>query len=36
VALAGEHRIVFDADTSYAADEPKNVRRKSSVAEEAE
>jgi hypothetical protein len=30
VALAGEHRIVYDADTSYAADEPKHLKRKSS------
>jgi FdhD protein len=34
VALAGEHRIVYDADTSYAADEPKHLQRKSSVGEE--
>jgi FdhD protein len=33
VALAGQHRIVFDADTSYAADEPKHLRRKSSAAD---
>ncbi|HET6222193.1 MAG TPA: formate dehydrogenase accessory sulfurtransferase FdhD [Dongiaceae bacterium] len=31
VALAGEHRIVYDADTSYAGDEPKHLQRKSSI-----
>ncbi|MCW5771845.1 MAG: formate dehydrogenase accessory sulfurtransferase FdhD [Rhodospirillaceae bacterium] len=30
VALAGAHRIAFDADPHYDADEPKHVRRKSS------
>jgi FdhD protein len=36
VALAGEHRIVFDADTSYAADEPKHLKRKSSEPDDGE
>jgi FdhD protein len=35
VALAGEHRIVFDADTSQVADEPKHLKRKASVGEDA-
>ena len=35
VALAGEHRIVYDADTSQVGDEPKHVQRKASVGEDA-
>ena len=31
VALAGEHRIVFDADMDAAEDEPGHLKRKSSV-----
>ena len=31
IALAGEHRIVYDADPKNIADEPENVRRKASV-----
>ena len=34
VALAGEHRIVYDADPHYAADEPKHLQRKSSAPDE--
>jgi FdhD protein len=36
VALAGEHRIRFDADTSYAADEPRHLKRKGSGSDEGE
>jgi len=32
-ALAGEHRIVFDADPRNVAEEPKGVQRKSSLAD---
>jgi FdhD protein len=35
VALAGERRIVFDADPHYAEDEDRKHRRKASVEEEA-
>jgi len=35
VALAGEHRIVYDADLAKVFEEPKAVQRKSSVADEA-
>jgi FdhD protein len=34
VALAGEQRILFDADPGQVAEEPKRVRRKASVADE--
>jgi FdhD protein len=34
VALAGEHRIVYDADPHHASDEPKQLRRKSSAPDE--
>jgi FdhD protein len=33
VALAGEHRLVFDADPHYVGDEPKHLARKGSVEE---
>ncbi len=33
VALAGEHRIVYDADTSQVGDEPRHVQRKAGVGE---
>ena len=35
VALAGEHRIVYDADTRAVDDEPRAVQRKASIAEDA-
>jgi FdhD protein len=35
VALAGEQRIVFDADPSQADDEPRHLQRKASVGEDA-
>ncbi|MDJ0948536.1 MAG: formate dehydrogenase accessory sulfurtransferase FdhD [Alphaproteobacteria bacterium] len=35
IALAGEHRIVYDADLSKIGDEPKNVQRKASLPGEA-
>jgi FdhD protein len=35
VALAGEHRIVYDADTRAVDDEPRGVQRKASIAEDA-
>jgi FdhD protein len=35
IALAGEQRIVFDADPSHAEDEPRHVQRKGSVPEDA-
>ncbi len=35
IALAGEQRIVYDADTSAAWDEPKAVQRKASLADDA-
>jgi FdhD protein len=35
VALAGEHRIVFDADTQAVGDEPRGIQRKASVEEDA-
>jgi FdhD protein len=35
IALAGEHRIVFDADASHADDEPRRIQRKASVSEDA-
>jgi FdhD protein len=35
IALAGEHRIVYDADTTAASDEPRSIQRKASVAEDA-
>ena len=34
VALAGEHRIVYDADPEKVIDEPLNVRRKASLGED--
>jgi len=34
-ALAGAERIVHDADGSDVADEPKHLRRKSSLADDA-
>ena len=33
IALAGEHRIVYDADPRTVEDEPRHVRRKASVGE---
>jgi FdhD protein len=36
VALAGEHRIVYDADPNYSADEPKHLKRKSSETDDGE
>jgi len=35
VALAGEHRLVFDADPHQVTDEPARVRRKASLGEDA-
>jgi FdhD protein len=35
LALAGEHRIVFDADLHYVAEESARHRRKASVEEDA-
>jgi len=35
VALAGEHRIVYDADARAVEDEPRRVQRKASVEEDA-
>ena len=35
VALAGEERIVYDADTAKAWDEPERVQRKASLADDA-
>ncbi len=35
VALAGEHRIVFDSDPAAVADEPRHLSRKASVEEDA-
>ena len=35
IALAGEHRIVYDADASHADDEPRRLQRKASVSEDA-
>jgi FdhD protein len=35
VALSGENRIVFDADTRYVADEPRHLRRKASLEDDA-
>jgi FdhD protein len=35
VALAGEHRLVFDADLARIADEPAHARRKASLADDA-
>jgi FdhD protein len=35
VALAGEHRIVYDADTRSVEDEPRRAQRKASVEEDA-
>jgi FdhD protein len=35
IALAGEHRIVYDADPRAVSDEPRAVQRKASVAEDA-
>ncbi len=35
VALAGEHRIVFDSDPAAVADEPRSASRKASVEEDA-
>jgi FdhD protein len=34
LALAGEHRLVFDADPGAVAEEPRHLRRKASVAED--
>ncbi len=34
VALAGTHRIVYDADPAAVADEPRNVQRKASLGED--
>jgi FdhD protein len=31
IALAGEHRIVFDADPHYVAEEPRHLQRKASL-----
>jgi FdhD protein len=36
VALAGEHRLIFDADPETVAEEPARVRRKSSQPQDAE
>jgi len=33
IALAGEHRLVFDADPHYVGEEPKHLSRKGSVEE---
>jgi len=35
IALAGEHRIVYDADAAAVEDEPRRVQRKASVTEDA-
>ncbi|HEX9837147.1 MAG TPA: formate dehydrogenase accessory sulfurtransferase FdhD [Alphaproteobacteria bacterium] len=35
IALAGEHRIVYDADPRAVSDEPRTVQRKASVEEDA-
>ena len=35
IALAGEHRIVYDADPEQVTDEPARVQRKASLAEDA-
>ena len=35
VALAGEHRIEYDADAGEVAEEPKHLSRKASVGEDA-
>jgi FdhD protein len=35
IALAGEHRIVYDADASHPDDEPRGHQRKASLAEDA-
>ena len=35
VALAGEERIVFDADPARSEDEPRHVQRKASVGDDA-
>jgi FdhD protein len=35
VALAGEHRIAFDADADTVGDEPRGIQRKASVSEDA-
>jgi FdhD protein len=35
IALAGDHRIVYDADTAKAWDEPAAVQRKASRADDA-
>ncbi len=35
VALAGEHRIIFDADPAQVADEPKIVQRKAGMSSDA-
>ena len=34
VALAGEHRIVYDADPDRVIDEPRGVQRKASLGED--
>jgi FdhD protein len=36
VALAGEHRLVFDADPNRLFEEPKSAQRKGALAEAAE
>jgi FdhD protein len=35
IALAGEHRIVFDADPHYVAEEPRRLQRKGSLEDDA-
>ena len=35
IALAGEERIVYDADASAAWEEPRRVQRKASLADDA-
>ena len=35
IALAGEHRIVYDADPRAVSDEPRTIQRKASVEEDA-
>ena len=35
IALAGEHRIVYDADPGQVAEEPKHIQRKASLADDA-
>jgi FdhD protein len=35
IALAGEDRIVFDADLHHVADEPRGIQRKASLEDDA-